>query len=227
YFRHEFISSLTGPYGLNNQQRQNATVFGLDTEYLKDARLFSEYRIRDALSGGDSEVAIGLRNLWPIAEGLRVGTSIERVHALSGESQNENMAVALAIEYTANPLWKGSTRIEVRDATSQQSLLHTVGFASKLNRDWTFLARNALSIQRNKGGDLDGAEHRIERFQAGVAYRDNETNKWNALGRVEHKEEKDNTQSSLDLRRTVELVSLHADWQPRRPFLLTVRIAAT
>jgi len=226
YFRHEFISSLTGPYGLNGQQRQNATILGIDTDYMKDGRLFSEYRIRDALDGGTAEAAIGLRNLWSIADGLRVGTSVERVHAINGVSQNENTALALAVEYTASPLWKGSTRIEVRDATSQQSLLHTIGFASRVSRDWTILARNAFSIQRNKGGDLDGAEHRIERFQAGVAFRDSETNKWNALARVEHKDERDNTQATLDLRRTVELVSLHADWQPRRPFLVTAHYAA-
>ena len=57
--------SLTGPYGLNNQQRQNATVIGLNTEYAKeDGSLFSEYRVRDAISGGDAEAAMGLRNLW-------------------------------------------------------------------------------------------------------------------------------------------------------------------
>ncbi|HEX3062107.1 MAG TPA: SdrD B-like domain-containing protein, partial [Usitatibacter sp.] len=41
YARHEFISSLTGPYGLNAQQQQNTSVLGIDTEYMKDARLFS------------------------------------------------------------------------------------------------------------------------------------------------------------------------------------------
>jgi hypothetical protein len=34
YLRHEFISSITGPYGLNASERQNTTVFGIDTDYL-------------------------------------------------------------------------------------------------------------------------------------------------------------------------------------------------
>ena len=50
--------------------------------------------------------------------------------------------------------------------------------------------------------------------------------KVNALGRVEHKEERDDTQPGLALRRTVDLVSMHADWKPVRPFLLTGRYAA-
>ena len=46
YFRDEFISSLSGPYSLNSVQKQNATVFGVDTDYMQDSRVFSEYRIR-------------------------------------------------------------------------------------------------------------------------------------------------------------------------------------
>lgn len=226
YLRHEFISSLTGPYGLNEQQRQNTTVLGIDTEYMKDARLFSEYRIRDAIAGGDAEAAIGLRNLWTIAPGWRLGTTFERVHAISGGGQNENTALALGLEYVGSPLWKGSTRLELRDAATSQSLLHTVGFASRLGRDWTFLGRNALSIQRNKGGERDGAERLLERLQAGVAFRDADTDKWNALARIEHREERDDTQAGVDLRRTSELISIHADFKLSRPFMLSARYAA-
>src|SRR6185436_11903178 len=84
YARHELISSITGPYGLNQNERQNTTAVGVDTEYMRDGRLFSEYRIRDAMSGGDAEAALGLRNLWSIAPGVKMGTTLERVHSLSG-----------------------------------------------------------------------------------------------------------------------------------------------
>jgi hypothetical protein len=223
YLRHEFISSITGPYGLNAQERQNTSVLGIDTEYMKDGRLFSEYRIRDALSGGDSEAAIGLRNTWTIADGLKLGTSLERVHALSGTSQNENSAIALGLEYTANPLWKGSTRIELREAQTTESLLSTLGVAAKLNRSWTFLGRNTLSIQRNKADD---GEHLIDRFQAGVAYREPDTNHWDGLARVEHKEERDDSQPGIALKTSTEIVSLHANVQLSRPFLVSGRYAA-
>jgi hypothetical protein len=223
YARHEFISSITGPYGLNPSERQNTTAIGVDTEYMKDGRLFSEYRIRDAISGGDAEAAFGLKNLWTLAPGLRLGTTFERVHALSGAGMNENTAVALALEYTANPNWKGSTRLELRDGASQDSVLHTVGFAARINRDWTALVRNAFSLTRNK--DAEG-EKTIERMQAGLAYRDTETNKWNALARLEHRLEDDDTQKGVALKSSTQIVSVHADWQPIRPFVLTGRYAA-
>lgn len=223
YARHEFISSITGPYGLNANERQNTTAIGVDTEYMKDGRLFSEYRIRDAIAGGDVEAAVGLKNLWTLAPGLRLGTTFERVHALAGTGQNENTALALALEYTANPGWKGSTRLELRDGATQQSALHTVGFAAKIAKDWTALVRNAYSLTRNKEND---GEKTIERMQAGVAYRDSETNKVNVLARVEARVEDDDTQQGVALKSSAQIVSIHADWQPVRPFVLTGRYAA-
>ena len=223
YLRHEFISSITGPYGLNEKERQNTSVFGVDTEYMKDGRLFSEYRIRDALSGGDAEAAIGLRNTWTIAEGWKVGTNIEKVHAFSGTGQNENTALAVGLEYTANPAWKGTTRIELRDAPTTESMLHTIGAAAKLSGNWTLLGRNTLSIQRKKEGD---GEQVLERMQAGLAFRDTQTNKWDALGRIEYREEKDNLTPGIELKRSTELVSINANLKLNRPFMLSGRYAA-
>ena len=224
YARHEFISSLTGPYGLNNQQRQNSTVVGISTDYMKDGNLFSEYRIRDAISGGDAEAALGLRNLWHVSDGLALTTSFERVHALSGKAENEATAATLGLEYTANPLWKGSTRLELRNGFSSDSILATAAAASKLSQNWTFLGRNTYSLIRNKGQGT--GENEQDRMQLGLAYRDTESDKWNALGRVEHRVENDTTQPGVELKRTVELISLHANWQPRRPFTFFARYAA-
>ena len=224
YARHEFISSLTGPYGLNSQQRQNSTVVGVNADYMKDGTVFSEYRIRDAISGGDAEAAFGLRNLWTLAPGVQVQTGFERVHALSGIGESEATAVTFGLEYTANPLWKGSTRLEFRNSRSSDSILSTVAGAAKISRDWTFLGRNTYSLIKNKGQTT--GENEQDRFQVGLAYRDTDSDKWNALGRIEHRNEKDTTQVGIDLKRTVEIFSIHANWQPRRPFTFSGRYAA-
>ena len=224
YARYEFISSLTGPYGLNNQQRQNSTVVGISTDYMKDGNLFSEYRVRDAISGGDAEAAVGLRNLWTLADGLKMQTGFERVHALSGTGESESTAITFGLEYTANPLWKGSTRLEFRNSQQSDSILATVAAAAKLNRDWTFLGRNTYSLIRNKG--LSTGENEQDRMQLGLAYRQTDNDVWNALGRIEHRTEGDTTQPGLELKRTVELISIHANWQPRRPFTFSARYAA-
>ena len=224
YGRHEFISSLTGPYGLNTVQRQNSSVIGISTDYMKDGNVFSEYRIRDAISGGDAEAAVGLRNLWTLSDGLKLQTGFERVHSFSGSGTGESVALTFGLEYTANPLWRGSTRLELRDGTTSDSLLSTVAIASKINREWTFLGRNTYSLIKNQGAQ--SGENAQERFQVGVAYRDTDTDVWSGLARVEHRAEKDTTQPEIQLKRSVELFSLHANWQPRRPFTFSGRYAA-
>jgi hypothetical protein len=223
YARHEFVSSITGPYGLNATERQNTTAIGVDTEYMKDGRLFSEYRIRDAMAGGDTEAALGLRNLWSIAPGLRLGTTFERVTALSGAGQNENTAVALALEYTGSPTWKGSSRLEVRQGHATESLLFTVGLAARITRDLTALARNAYTVTRSRDS---GGEHAVDRMQAGLAWRDTEQNRWNALARVEHRLEQDDQSVGVSLKSASTIVSMHADWQLSRPFMVSGRYAA-
>lgn len=223
YARHEFISSISGPYALNQADRQNTTAVGVDTEYMKDGHLFSEYRIRDAMAGGDAEAALGLKNLWSIAPGVRLGTSLEQVHALSGVSQAENTALALALEYTGSKAWKGSTRLELQKSATQETLLSTIGLAARVKDDLTALARNSYNLTRDRA---DSGEHVIERMQAGLAWRDNETNKWNVLARVEDRLETDTTQPGIALKTATQLVSINADWQLSRPFLVTGRYAA-
>lgn len=220
YARHEFINSLSGIYGLNDGQRQNTTLVGLDTEYMQNGRMFSEYRARDAFSGREAEAAIGLRNLWTIDEGVRLNTSFERVQALNGDARNEATALTGAIEYTKNPLWKGTARLELRTSATGDSLLNTLGLAYKLSRDWTFLGKNTLSINRGKNGGTDPMR---EWLQLGGAYRETETNRFNALGKYEFKYESDTGESPV--KRAVHIVSAHANYQPSRALVYTARYA--
>lgn len=206
YARHEFISSLTGPYELDPTKERNTTVFGIDTQYLTDNHVFSEYRIADVISGREAQAAIGLRNGWQLTRGVRIHTTAERVDALDGTSQNETSSLTGALEYTRNPLWKGTARLELRDASNGDGLLSTFGLASKLSEEWTFLGRNAFALTRNDGQD----DRTQERLQFGFAYRDSATNRVNGLWRYELKNEEG---VELDLKRTVHIFSTHMDYQ--------------
>ena len=224
YARHEFISTLSGPFSLNANQSQNATVIGIDSDYMKGGHLFNEYRVRDAVSGREAEAAIGLRNLWPVAPGLTLNTNFERVHSVGGAAGNESTAAAFGVEYTANPLWKGTGRLELRYGTQADSLLHTVGLGFKLNKDWTMLSKNIISLTKNKGTAI--GEKWIERFQFGVAYRDTDHDVWNGLARIEHRVERDTTQANQETRRNIELFSTHLNYQPRSDLVFSGRFAA-
>lgn len=207
YARHEFISSLAGPYALDPTQKHNTTVFGVDTSYWKDDHFFSEYRIGDALSGREAQAAIGLRNGWQVARGVRLHTTFERVDAIRGSPNGETSAVTGAIEYTRNPLWKGTARLELNDTATSQGLLSTFGLAYKLSDGWTLLAKNVYALMDNDGAQPDRTQ---DRFQVGTAYRDSATNRVNALGRYEFKHE-ENVEAGM--KRDVHIFSAHADLQ--------------
>ncbi len=224
YARHEFINALGGPFELNNFQEQNTTVVGLDTEYMKEGSVFSEYRGRDAFSGREAEAAVGLRNGWSLAEGLRLNTTFERVNPIVGDIQNEATAGAAAVEYTRNPDWKGTARLELRVSSASDSVLNTLGLARKLSTDWTFLGKTIYYGVQNNGPT--GGSKTQARFQAGLAYRQTRTDRWNALMKYQYKFEDDGTQPRGDLERQVHIFSLHANYQPTRDWILSGHYAS-
>ena len=220
YVRQEVVSSLTGELDLDAAQHRNTTLVGIDSDVTHDTHLFSEYRVRDAIDGREAQAAMGLKNQWQLAPGLRLNTSFERVRALDGGDANDNLAVTAAVEYTRDPLTKASGRVELRDSTGSRGALSTLGLAHKIDDDWTLLGRNAYSLTESKTG---GATQLQERFQLGVAYRDTRTNRVNGLARYEFKREDDGSDFE---RRTVHVVSSHADLQVARGTVLTGEYAA-
>jgi len=218
YARHELISSLSGPYSLDPAQRHNTTVVGVDSTYWQDDSIFSEYRIGDSLSGREAQAAIGLRNGWNVAQGVRLNTSLERIDALGGTSAEASTAVTGAIEYTRNPLWKSTARIELRTAEGSDSGLLTLGLARKLNSDWTMLGRALMSVIDNDTGE----DRELSRLQMGAAYR-GEDNRVNSLMRYEYKDEQ-GIETGLD--RIAHIVSFHGDLQQTQRLKFDGQLAA-
>ena len=226
YGRYEAQRGLSSLYSLSPSSRSSAFVAGVETDYMQGGQLFSEYRLRDAISAQDVELASGVRNVWDVSEGLRLSTSAERLSVLSGAGQQAT-ALAAGADWFANPLWRVSGRLEWRRTGSTPALagadgwLSTLSVARKLDRDWTLLARNYLLLQDNRAtGDL-----LQERFQIGLAYRDTDTNRVNALGRYEYKLERDDSVNPRN-QRAAHILSTHADYHPSRPWWWTGRFAA-
>jgi hypothetical protein len=229
YARHEFISSLEGPYALTEGQRSYNTVFGLSSSYMKDGDAFSEYRLADAISGREAEAAIGLRNRWTIAEGVRLHTGFERLHAIAG-IEREATAASVGLEYLASTRFKTTGRLEWRNDASSDSWLSTAGLAKKLSQNWTMLFRNYYQLTVPEGTP----NQMQDRFSIGAAYRDTKTNRFNLLTRYEFRVE-DTPGLSLATPglslgpatdRRVQLVSTHADLHPLRAWTLSGQYAA-
>lgn len=231
YGRIEKQTGLASPNAVTtDNSNSNALIFGVDTSYWRDTQVFSEYRLRDAMSGRDNQMASGIRNGWDFAPGLRLNTALEVTQVVSGQAPSTR-AVSVGVDYTAHALWKGSTKLEHRisdDITGTpeneafQTTLWQIMAARKINRDWTFLARNYLLQTKY---DARGGVYQ-DRIQLGAAYRDTDTNRINALAKYEYKTERDDSNLITgSLSSKAHIVSVHADWHPSRPWWMTGRVA--
>lgn len=211
-------------------RRASRFALGVESRHWQDTQLFSEYRLRDAVAGRDLQLASGLRHGWDIAEGWRASLAAEHVRVLTG-SVAPSRALAGGLDWSAHPLWRASTGVEWRrsgdvDDTPEDerfdTLLWRVMVARKLDRDWTLLGRHyLLRTDYRARGDI--AQHRSI---VGVAYRDTDRNRVNALAKLEHRLESDATDATAgELRSRAWIASLHGDWHPSRPWWLTGRLA--
>ncbi len=218
YARHEFLSSLTNAYALNGAQRTNTTVVGLDTDYTDNTHLFSEYRERGAIDGREAEAAVGLRNQWQLQPGLRVNLGLERVRSLAGAAGRNSESYTTGVDYTAKPDWKGAGRLEYNKTDTSESWLNTLDGAWKLSQSWSLLAKQVYSVTTNVG---IGAGSRIQsRLLSGLAWRDLEKHKWDALGKYEHRRQTDTT-SGADFWQVMDIVSINLNYQPQHDWQFT------
>lgn len=263
YGRYEYsgglgsVATVQGAGGLPaSAYRSSTAVFGFESEYVKNASAFTEYRMTDALSARDTQLANGLRNSWRLNDKLRLNTSVERLTVLNGAGQSAN-AVTAAIEWAPTRTWLIAARLEFRHTydgapvpvttfvnnalvvtpgvvlPGYNTVLDTITVARKLSQNWTVLARDYGLFSKR----IDGLGQANEnRFQAGIAYRDNDTDRHNVLVKYEHWTRSDagnvlGTTATAPDPDTLEgftrdIVSILADWHPVRPLWMTVRIAA-
>lgn len=218
YSRLEHSREFGGAYGLGVGAASNAFALGIDTQYMQDGSVYSEYRLRDAAAGRDVQSAVGLRNGWKLAEGLRMVTNVERLSATTGDAN----AAGVGLEYTASELWKGSGRVEWREDANNTNWLMTLGVARKMDRNWTLLARDYLSLVSAR--TAAGADSRQNRFQVGFAYRPVDNNKFDALGLYERKSDTSGTGAAATDSDT-DIISLRANYHPSRPWWFSGRYA--
>ncbi len=232
--RYEHQRGLTSSSALNPADKSNALTFGVESGYMQGGTLFSEYRLRDALSGGtaanrDMQLATGVRNTWNVREGLAYTTNAEVLKVFQGSVRNA-FALGGGVDYRMNELTQFSGRLEWRrlndDVTvagdqTENQYLSTVSLARKMDRDWTFLARNYLLVN-----DYTNGARIQDRLQFGAAWRPVDHNRFNALGRYEYKTQRDTrTIAAPEDTYRAHIVSVHGNYHPSRPWWLGGRVA--
>ncbi|WP_201534188.1 SdrD B-like domain-containing protein [Psychrobacter immobilis] len=215
YARHDLINSLSGSYGLDDTEERQRTVFGFDANYMKDGKVYSEYRMRDAISAREAEAAIGLKNKWYVQKGLTVNTLLERVESLEGEEDSTATAAGVGVEYLAKEDYKASARLEKRWGETSDTVLGSAGIAYRYTNEVTLLAKDIYSQVAYDDGDRT-----INRFQLGAAYRDYDSNRLDMLTKLEYRLDDNNTGDDAYQKDTV-VWSLSGNYHPTRPLTLS------
>ncbi len=222
YLRHNLVSAISSPWALSQTTRNHTTLAGIEGDYMEGGQAFSEYRVDSGLDDEAAEAAFGLRNTFAVRPGLRLGTSFENTQRLRGTGEG-SMALTAALEYTADPDWKGSTRYEFRTADSQISTLYQLGGARRLDEQWTALGRYSFQRTGSRPEAGDRSVEYSQRIQLGAAFRDRDSNRLSALGKYEFRQEE--LDGGEPYQRDVDIFSLHANYQPSLPLILSGRLA--
>jgi hypothetical protein len=226
YGRYEFENTLSGnANGLSLEGTNTRTsVIGIDTEYMKDGQLFSEYRLSGAANGFDAAAAVGVRNQWTVSEGFVLNTSAERQALRPFEgARGDAVAFSLGALYSANPIYKLGGKLEYRTTRPTDQWNGTFAYDRKLSDNWSAIARDLYLYTHDKW-DTGAGDQTQNRFQLGLAYRDMETNQFNGLARMEYRT--DISTSTLDPKDiTTSIYSLHGNYHPSRPWLINGQLA--
>ncbi|WP_426222944.1 SdrD B-like domain-containing protein [Psychrobacter sp. DWR1-2-3] len=215
YARHDLINSLSGSYGLDDSEERQRTVIGFDATYMKDGKVYSEYRMRDAISAREAEAAIGLKNKWYVQQGLTLNTLFERVESLEGEKDSTATAAGVGVEYLANENYKASGRLEKRWGDTSDTLLASAGVAYRYSDKITLLAKDIYSQV-----DYDDGHRTINRFQLGAAYRDYDSNQLDMLAKLEYRLD-DNATGNDPYQKDAIVWSWSGNYHPTRPLTLS------
>lgn len=226
YVRHNFISSLNGPYTLSTDFSRYTTVVGVDTVLADTTQLFNEYRVGDGADGRGSEAAVGVRRTFRLDNGLGITGGFQRIKQLGGSaSGNDSTAVTLGLDYTAATDWKASGQVQRQVSSTSRSWLLNAAMVQKLGPEWTVLNRALYHTEESVGGA--GGERRLVTAQAGAAYRPVDTDRWNALARIEYRDDRDSMQGAVTERdETALILSTHLNVQPTADWTVRARIAA-
>ncbi len=226
YGRYEFQNTLSGNaagYSLDGTNTRTS-VIGIDTEYMKDGQLFSEYRLSGAQNGFDAAASIGIRNQWSISDGFMINTSAERQALRPYEgAKGDAVAMSLGAMYSGNPVYKLGGKLEYRTSRPTDQWNATLAYDRKLDNNWSAIARDLYMYTHDKW-DTGAGDQTQNRFQVGLAYRDVETNMFNGLARLEHRT--DISTALADLKNsTTTVFSVQGNYHPVRAFTLNGQAA--
>jgi hypothetical protein len=199
-------------------------VVGIEANYTENGQVYSEYRLSDVGQGLNASNAVGLRQLWKVSEALTMNTGIEQLKTQSYDGVlDTTRAYNLGALYQVNAHTKLGGKLEYRTNDNSDQWLGTAALDYKLSNNWSVLVRDIYISQRNKQ-ELNAGEVVQNRLQAGIAYRDIETNRLSALAKLEHRSESSSVLADEKDNQT-SIASVHLNYKPLSNVTLQTQVA--
>jgi hypothetical protein len=187
----------------------NDSITSLDTilshKIWDNTTVTGRYSVISGFNGMTGQGAVGLNHRWVVSPGLLVNLGYE--HTFSNTSIATAAGVRFAqpytvgqtasslallggdvfnigVEYTDNPDFKASARLEHRMGSGADNTVFSIAGAGKLSPSLTLLARYE---QANFANQLIEGLKDTATLRVGLAYRDPNSDRWNALLRYEYR----------------------------------------
>jgi hypothetical protein len=183
------------------------TSFSVNGEHKlgSDTTITGRYSILGGANELTTQGAIGLNNKWTISPGLRLNLAYEHVfgnfqarnatgqqfaqpftagQAASSIGFNGGDSYSVGLEYSDNPNFQATAKYEHRSSSAGGNTVITAGITGKISPSITALARYQQANASNQ--KLTGLGD-IANLRFGLAYRDPNNDKFNALLRYEYR----------------------------------------
>ncbi|OUC11921.1 MAG: hypothetical protein B0A82_24755 [Alkalinema sp. CACIAM 70d] len=197
--------------------RNSLTTFEtlVDQKLSEDTTLTGRYSVLNGINGWSSQGAIGLQHQFKLSPGLRMNLAYERIfgdiftYTGTGQQYAQPYAVgqnaaslgvtsgdsySIGFEYTDNPNFKASARFEKRNSSEGNNMVISAAAVGKVSPALTVLGRFQQANYANQTivglGDT-------KNLKLGLAYRDPNDDRFNALLRYEYRENPDISPSTL------------------------------
>ena len=193
--------------GINSNSITSLDILG-DQRLSEDMTITSRYSILNGANGLTTQGAIGLNHRVKLAPGLRLNLGYERIFGdiftytgtgqqyrqptASGQSSSalgvsQGDSYNVGLEYTDNPNFKASARFEYRNSDAGDNMVISAGAAGKLSSSLTALVRYQQASSANQLLTQSGLADTVN-LKLGVAYRNPNDDKFNALLRYEFRQ---------------------------------------
>ncbi|MBU0971249.1 MAG: DUF11 domain-containing protein [Proteobacteria bacterium] len=210
YLRHE--------YGTYDERREERTLIGVEADVARDTVEYSEYRLESGADGSRTNQVLGLRNKFNLTQSVSGNIAVENLHTLRGgqrQAESDGLAISTGLQYLPTDHLKLTSRFEYKNEKSDPDLtshLVEVGIGYKLHPDYSLLARERYysEVLGNHQG-----ERTHSRTMLGLAYRPVHFDRFNALMKVEFKNELD-TMSQPDEDTNAYIGSMEGHYQVNR-----------